>query len=106
MAGYPLRDRHLRTLGDIVAATTVDDSTAALPFAVLEQLRSMLDCDFALLEGVDYGSGYGYFSQSCDPDGGNFHDACQPGKKDEFWALLRAYHSSSRGYLRTRRRRR
>lgn len=90
MAGYTLRDRHLRALSDIVGATTVDDPTTALPASVLEQLRLMLDCEVALFEGVDYGSGYSYFSQSCDPSGERFRDDCQPGEKDEFWALVRS----------------
>ncbi len=90
MAGYALRDRHFRALRDIVVATTVDDPTAALPFSVLEQLRSMLDCDFALFEGVDYGSGYSYFCQSCDPGGESFRGDGQPGEKDEFWTLVRS----------------
>jgi len=91
MTGYTLGDKHLSRLREVVEAINCPSPDTALPWPVLEQLRSLIGCDIMSFDGVDYDRGYSYFSQWCQGEDQTY-DQSEPDQtvKAEFWNLVRS----------------
>ena len=90
MTGYTLGDKHLSCLRGVVEASKITSPETALPWPVLEHLRTLIRCDDMQFTGIDYGAGYSYFSQSSHGDEQSYDTGPDLTGKAEFFSLVKA----------------
>ena len=88
VTGYTLSGRHSRALRDVIDCSRVIDPQLAVPWELLESLRTLLGCEHIMIEGCDYGQQASYFSQRIWAGETSFAHEVDKVDKARFWQMV------------------